>query len=541
MEKLVFRLPEDDISDIIKNVDLKYGNYMKKEELNQAQVLLEETYLYLAKNMNDDELSAEVRCIKRFGDIRLEIAARGEEANPIVPLTEWIEDESDLYTANVLKINRDRFGYSRVNGENIISIEIHDGGGRRLRNTGIAIVGGLLFGIAMRMFVGPEVYEWLETNVSDTVVAMFMRPLKMMVPLLVFSAITLGLTSLSKTADIGRIGVRMICQATSLMFMVSIIAVTLGTLLFPGSLSHLADIFETTEELPAAAGFSLTKIILDIIPNNIVDPLRGGNIMQVFFLAIFFGIVLNRMGEKAAIAREMLLFVNKFSMNVMTVIVRFIPLVVFCSIAKVAFRTDVTVFLSLGKIVAGNVMAVPLCWCLFSLVLAFYGKLSPGRFIKKLIEFAPQPISISSSTGSLAQTMKFAEERLGISGILTSFALPLGIQFHKAGTCFSIALPTIMVARVCDVPFTPEFLIKLIISLTIFVSTTPGVVGGGLIVMSTIFSILGLPQGMIPFFLCISSINAMFNVIVNVSCNLTSVLLTSIKENMLDHDVYKRA
>lgn len=66
-EKNVFRLPEDDIAEIIKYIKSKYGKYLKKGELRRARVLLEEVYLYLVKHMGDEGLSATVRCRKRLG------------------------------------------------------------------------------------------------------------------------------------------------------------------------------------------------------------------------------------------------------------------------------------------------------------------------------------------------------------------------------------------------------------------------------------------------------------------------------------------
>ena len=46
----------------------------------------------------------------------------------------------------------------------------------------------------------------------------------------------------------------------------------------------------------------MKEMFFNIVPENLVDPFRGGNLMQVLFLSIFFGIVLNRMGEKAHLA-----------------------------------------------------------------------------------------------------------------------------------------------------------------------------------------------------------------------------------------------
>lgn len=132
MKKRIFHLPQDDIESIVASLNAEKPGTLTAEEIQRAEMLLEETYLRLAKGMNNPELPASVKVKKRFGDIRLELSARGEAANPIMSLTEWIEDAADLYSANVLKSHRHLLGYSRRNGENVISIKIHEGGGREM-------------------------------------------------------------------------------------------------------------------------------------------------------------------------------------------------------------------------------------------------------------------------------------------------------------------------------------------------------------------------------------------------------------------------
>ncbi len=538
MKKIIFHLPQDKISDIVASANAAKRNSLTKEEIFRAELLLEETYLRLAKGMNAPNLSAVVTIKKRFGDISLEISARGEAANPIISQTEWIEDEADLASAIILKTHRHLLGYSRWNGENVVSIKIHEGGGKQILRMVAAMVLGVAFGLVMRAMVPAEVFLWIEANLSSLVTTMFMHALVMMVPLLIFCAIVSGITNMSETADLGKIGARLIGQSVSLMFCAASLAVGLGYLLFGENLSHLAVLFESGES--GADSFSLKAMLLGVVPDNLVDPFRGGNLTQVLFLAIFFGILLNSMGEKSRLARELIEFMNDFCLNVMNVVIRVIPLVVFFSMAGLVFHTDVSAFLALGKIVFGSVIAVPLCYGLFALFIAGYGKLSPAPFLRKMTGFAPLPFAVSSSNGILPQTLKFATEKLGTAGSLASFSLPLGIQFHKAGTCFTVGLPAMMMARICDLPMDGEFFLRLIFSTILIVSTVPGIPGAGLIVMSSVFAAVGLPVAAVTIFLCVNPIVDMFSTVLNVSCNVCSSLLLARKEGMLDEAVYRK-
>ena len=279
MKKQVFRLPQDSISDIIGCVNENKNQTLTKEELLRGELLVEETYLRLAKGMNTPNLSATVTVKKRFGDINLEISARGEAVNPLMSLSEWIEDESDLFSANLLKANRHLLGYSRRNGENVVFIKLHEGGGQQIFRMVVSMVLGVVFGFIMRTMVPTEAFLWIEVNLASFVTTVFMHALTMMVPPLIFSAIVSGITNMSETADLGRIGARLLGQSTVLMFCTAVLSVGLGYLFFGEDLSHLAVLFKGGGN--AAGGFSMKEMFFNIVPENLVDPFRGGNLMQV--------------------------------------------------------------------------------------------------------------------------------------------------------------------------------------------------------------------------------------------------------------------
>ncbi len=538
-EKVIFHLPEDSFSTIMEYV-VREGKKVTAEEQLHGQILLEETYLRLCKGMNAPHLAATVTVKKRFGDVSVELVAPGEAMNPILSLTEWVDDEADLYSVNVLKANRERMGYARRNGANVVSIKIHEGGTKEIFRTVLGLVLGLCCGAAMKATLPAEMLLWVEANINEPFEDMFMHSLTMMVAPVIFFAIIAGLTNMSETADIGKMGVHMVAQSVGFVFSFSVLSVGVGLLLFPGELTSLAGFFESGGGGTVAGGFSLKSMIVDIIPANLVDPFKGENLLQVLFLALFFGVVVNRLGEKAQIAKDIIEFMNSFCLCVMEMLVRFVPLIVFLSMMKLAFHTGPEVFVVLGKILFGCYFCIPLGFALFSVILAIYGKLSPMVFLRKLCAFAPVPLAINSSNAALPKTLEFANARLGISPSLASFALPVGIQLHQAGACVYLALPAIMMARVFDKPFTVDFLLSLIVYAFIFAYTMPPVPGAGLICMGSVFSAIGVPPETVMFFLCIEPLCDMASTVINVGCNVASTLLVAKKFDMWDDKKYMK-
>ena len=58
---------------------------------------------------------------------------------------------------------------------------------------------------------------------------------------------------------------------------------------------------------------SIRNLIVNIIPDDVITPFNTNNILQLIFLACFFGVMLNRAGEYAAWAKDGVKFLSRFT------------------------------------------------------------------------------------------------------------------------------------------------------------------------------------------------------------------------------------
>ena len=536
--KTVFHLLEDAPFDVMNELARMNPKITESEKI-QGALILEETYTLLKKGMNNPDLSVTVKVKKRFGDIFLELTAKGEAINPIFPLTEWVDDEADLFSVSVLKVNKDRLGYARRNGANVVTVRIYDGGKKAIYMTMLGIFLGIFLGLAFKMTLPAEILSLFDNDIISPAETMFMHATFMMVPPVIFFSVVKGITSMSETTDIGKLGKRLIVQSVVMVAIADILSVIMGLLLFPDELTQLADLFEKNRSAASSEGFSFEKLIVGIVPSNLLQPFDGQNTLQVLFIALFFGIVINKLGEKARIAHEIIEFMDSFCIGVMGMLVKLIPAVIFLSMMKLMFHADMTTFLVMGKVILGSTSLSLLLLLLFGIIIGVYGKLSPTIFLKKLFVFAPIPMAIRSSNASLPQAFKFIVEKFGVSPNLASFALPIGTQLHLVGIGPLIALPAIMTARALGAPVNLDFILYLMIYIFIFAYTTPAVPGGVIIAMSSVFGAIGLPPTTVTVFLFVISVCDMDNTLLNVSCNVTSSVLLAKKFNMIDEKIYK--
>ena len=87
---------------------------------------------------------------------------------------------------------------------------------------------------------------------------------------------------MTNTADIGKIGAKFIGISSLLMLVASIMSAAIGFLLFQEPMPEFAQNTGTVNEIQ----FSIIETLVGIVPNNIIEPFKGNNIMQILFIAI---------------------------------------------------------------------------------------------------------------------------------------------------------------------------------------------------------------------------------------------------------------
>ena len=511
------------------------------KEIARAKLLLEETFIRLKTGMgNLPDFSVKVDLKVRFGEVNLRLSARGEEYNPIVTLTEQSTDDEDAYRLIILKAFRDKMNFVRKNGENIVTITVHETSSaqRQMIYTIAALVLGIVCGLAMQFGLDAETIATINTEFVNPVRRVFLNALQMMVAPVTFLAIISGITNMSDAVDIGKAGSRLVFTSVSMLALVTLFSLGFSFILFNGDLSYLQSAIQTGGEQTASQYGSLKDMILDIVPDNLVDPLKGKKILQVLFLAIFFGMVLNRMGEKARGATETLNFLFKFTVGVLRIIVKAIPLIVFLSMASLLANTGIDSILTFSRLFVGLIVGIMFVWLVNGLATLFIGKVSPIRLIKKLISYAPLPFTVSSSSARLPFDLQFCTEKLGVDPKLVSFSIPVGMQLNKAGQGVFFPLVTVMMMCVYQIEVTTNLLITLYFSLVIMSMAKPSIPCGGIICLSYLFLTVGVPPESVALILCIDPIATMFNAVCNASTNITSTFILANNVNLIDKEKY---
>ncbi len=512
------------------------GMKVTRREILVAELLLEENFYRLAEASGDaSSFSARLDVRKRFGDVDLRLSAHGEPFNPLEELNEATEDTAELYSLAILKAHRDKISHSWKKGENVISMRIHRSDSKTAVHTLIALVLGVVLGVAMKAGLGAETIRWVGDNLFLPVETIFMNALLMVAAPLIFFSVTAGITGMSDTADIGRMGGKLLMISLAKLAIMLGLAVFLGIRM--GAMPELLAM-DTVNVASGGATVSVRDVIMSIVPKNIIAPFEGNNLLQVLFLALFFGMLLAKAAERAAWVRDFVSFCNRFFTDAMGTILPLMPVVVAVSMAKLMMNTELTVLLLYGRIIGGAFVELLLVLTVCAVFVTVVGRLSPAPFLRKFLTFSILPFSLRSSNGCLPDTLNFCSKKLGMEKKVAMFSVPVGIQFNMMGSGSYVVMLAILLRLTVGLTVDAEFLLSFFFAVLLLAFTFPSVPGATILVMASVFGMAGVPASAVTLFIGIDPLVDGFRTVGNVAGNTVSSLLLARTEGKVDEEIY---
>ena len=150
------------------------------------------------------------------------------------------------------------------------------------------------------------------------------------VPIVLFSIMS-GVISMQDMRKVGSIGVKTVCYYMCTTAMAVLIGLVIANLC-KGFFHQLAT---SGLEYEAAEAPSFIETIVNIFPNNALEPMVNANMLQVIVIALFFGFGAIAVGEKGRAFTEFVESASAISMYVMDAIIKLSPIGVFCLITPV--------------------------------------------------------------------------------------------------------------------------------------------------------------------------------------------------------------
>ena len=279
----------------------------------------------------------------------------------------------------------------------------------------IGLLAGIVFGLLM-----PGRFEWALPAI-DLVSSLYMNALRMMIFPLVFCSLVVGIKGIGSVTRTGKIGLQ-----TILFFVGTTLFASLLGLFLPRALNLgkgvTIEMMATTVE--ATKFTSLLDTVKNLIPANPVASFVNGDMLQVLVFAIIVGVTCLALKEKAEAFYKVVEALNEICIKVISVVMNFTPIGVFCSIASVMYANGMSTIIAL----AGVLAALYITYILYAVVIyggivKLVGKYPVLTFFKKVMPAALNAFGTCSSSATLPISKKCADD-MDVPNEVSSLALP---------------------------------------------------------------------------------------------------------------------
>ncbi len=372
-----------------------------------------------------------------------------------------------------------------------------------------ALVVGTIFGLLS--------VEWIN-DVMNFVATIYTRLFQLLaVPTIVLAVITTLATFGSQGS--GRIFKHTLTYTMLTTFAAAGVGALLYMLIAPGNIA--SELISQNEKtiVEQTAQMSYYDHLISIVPNNIVRPFLESNVMSLLILAFAIGFGLSKLpdSENKTVVVKFLTGLQDLLFMMIRGVIWTLPLGILAFSAQLSAELSAGVVAeAIGKyvlvVLGGNMVQFFVVLPLFLLVRG----LNPVYVMGRMMPAVLMALFTKSSAATLPVTIETAEERLGISGKVARFVLPICTTINMNGCAAFVLVTSLFIMQNGGFELTiPTILLWILISVLAAVGNA-GVPMGCFFLTASLMSSIGAPVTLLGIILPIYAILDMFETAENV-------------------------
>ena len=375
----------------------------------------------------------------------------------------------------------------------------------------------------------------LVDGLFDTVGQIFVRSLKLLVVPLVFVSLVCGVSSLGNNSRMGAVATK-----TLILYMLTTaiaigLAILIAVLIQPGVGIDLA----LATEFVAKEAPPLKQTIINIFPNNPIESMANGSILQVIVFALLVGFAISKGGDQGKRIENFFSDLNAIIMKMVMMLMKLAPYGIFCLLAKLFADVGIAMIMNLAKYFF-TVLFILLLHSLgvYSAIFKALTGLNIKIFLSKLRPALALAFSTASSAATMPVTMRTVEQRIGVSKSVSSFTVPLGATINMDGTAIMQGVATVFIAQAYNIGLGLEGYLTVVLTATLASIGTAAVPGVGLVMLVMVLNQVGLPVEGIGLIIGVDRLLDMTRTATNVTGDAMVTTVVANSENLLDKDKF---
>ena len=349
----------------------------------------------------------------------------------------------------------------------------------------------VLVAIALGIGIG---HFWPETGTSLKPLGdAFIKLVKMIIAPVIFLTIVTGIAGLRELSTVGRVVGKAFAYFITVSTLALIVGLVVANVVQPGAGMNIdpatLDTSKIADYAAKAHDQTITGFLMNIIPTTLPSALVEGEILQVLFVAILFGIALAMIGERGEPLLNILESASHAVFRLVAILMKAAPIGAFGAMAFTIGQYGIGAVANL----AGLVLTFYATSLLFILVVLGAIARVAGFSILKLIRYLKAELLLvlgTSSSESALPSLIEKMERAGCKKSIVGLVVPTGYSFNLDGTNIYMTLAALFIAQATGVKLSLEEELLLLGVAMLSSKGAAGVTGSGFVTLAATLSIV---------------------------------------------------
>ncbi|NNH56009.1 dicarboxylate/amino acid:cation symporter [Rhizobium laguerreae] len=366
----------------------------------------------------------------------------------------------------------------------------------------------------------------------------FIKLVKMIIAPVIFLTVATGIAGMSDLQKVGRVAGKAMLYFLTFSTAALIIGMIVANVVQPGAGMNIdpasLDPAAVASYAAKAHEQSVVGFLTNIIPTTIVGAFADGDILQVLFFSVLFGIALAMVGEKSEPVVNFLNALTAPVFKLVAILMKAAPIGAFGAMAFTIGKYGVGSIANLAMLI-GTFYLTSLLFVLVVLgAVARYNGFSIVALLRYIKEELLLVLGTSSSEAALPGLMN-KMEKAGCKRSVVGLVIPTGYSFNLDGTNIYMTLAALFIAQATGIHLSWGDQILLLLVAMLSSKGAAGITGAGFITLAATLSVVpSVPVAGMALILGIDRFMSECRALTNLVGNAVATIVVARWENELD-------
>jgi aerobic C4-dicarboxylate transport protein len=373
----------------------------------------------------------------------------------------------------------------------------------------------------------------------------FIKLVKMIIAPVIFLTVATGIAGMSDLKKVGRVAGKAMLYFITFSTLALIVGLVVGNLLHPGAGMNIDP---ATLDGKAVAAYAtkahettITGFLMNIIPDTIVGAFAQGDILQVLFFSVLFGIALGMVGERGQPVTDFLTALTAPVFRLVGILMKAAPIGAFGAMAFTIGKYGIGSVANLAYLILTFYITALIFVVVILGAVAKYNGFSIFSLIRYIKEELLLVLGTSSSEAALPGLMQ-KMENAGCTRSVVGLVIPTGYSFNLDGTNIYMTLAALFIAQATGIDLSLGDQILLLLVAMLSSKGAAGITGAGFITLAATLSVVpSVPVAGMALILGIDRFMSECRALTNLVGNAVATIVVARWENELDEAQLARA